>query len=301
MTELPFSKPGHFFRGNLHTHSTLSDGMLSPAQVCDLYRENGYDFLAITDHFLQRYRFPITDTREFRTEGFTTLLGAELHAGETEHGGMWHILAVGLPPDFSHTPPTESGPELAARAMAAGAYVAVAHPAWYTLTAADIEALGDVHAIEIFNGTSADANDRPESWHIADVMFSKGRRYTVCATDDAHFTRERADALLGWTYVKSRHLEPEALLDALKAGDSYSSTGPQIFDISLKGNHTVSVRCSPAERIFVTGQGAASRREAGHGIRAAEFNLRGFESPYFRVTVRDSAGGRAWSNPIWLE
>lgn len=37
-------------RGNLHTHTYLSDGLLSPEAVIARYRALGYDFLAITDH-----------------------------------------------------------------------------------------------------------------------------------------------------------------------------------------------------------------------------------------------------------
>ena len=83
MHSLPFQQPGRFYRGNLHTHSTRSDGGLSPAAVVASYRERGYDFLALTDHFLATYGFPIVDTREFRTDRFTTLIGAELHAPKT--------------------------------------------------------------------------------------------------------------------------------------------------------------------------------------------------------------------------
>ena len=72
--------------------------------MCALYRDAGYDFLALTDHFLPKYGFPIVDTRPFRTNRFTTLLGAEVHAPATELGEMWHILAVGLPADFAPTP-----------------------------------------------------------------------------------------------------------------------------------------------------------------------------------------------------
>ena len=59
----PFSSPGRFWRGNLHTHSTRSDGHIGPEEVCAFYRAHGYDFLALTDHFLERYEYPITDTR----------------------------------------------------------------------------------------------------------------------------------------------------------------------------------------------------------------------------------------------
>lgn len=48
MTDLPFGLQGRFWRGNLHTHSDRSDGASSPRETAQLYREAGYDFLAIT-------------------------------------------------------------------------------------------------------------------------------------------------------------------------------------------------------------------------------------------------------------
>ena len=37
-------------RGNLHAHTTFSDGVRSPAALLEEYERRGYDFLAITDH-----------------------------------------------------------------------------------------------------------------------------------------------------------------------------------------------------------------------------------------------------------
>jgi hypothetical protein len=37
-------------RGNLHAHTTFSDGALSPHRLVEAYERLGYDFLAITDH-----------------------------------------------------------------------------------------------------------------------------------------------------------------------------------------------------------------------------------------------------------
>lgn len=299
MNNLPFDKPGRFWKGNLHTHSTLSDGHLSPQAVCDFYRQAGYHFLALTDHFLRTYNFPIADTRPYRTDSFTTLIGAELHAGYTTFGSRWHILAVGLPLDFA--PPTESetGPQIASRALDTGAFVAAAHPCWYNLTESDILSLGPIHAIEIFNGTAHDHNDRADSWQTLEILLERGHHYSACATDDAHFHPDRADALLGWVWVKSKDLTPDALLLALKQGHYYSSTGPEIFDIRLE-NRRLTVRCSPASRVFVTGSIYHARSVYGNGLTQAAFDLADFDSPYCRVIVRDSLGRRAWSNPIWL-
>lgn len=296
----PFDRPGRFWRGNLHGHSTRSDGRLSPGDYCRLYRDAGYHFVALTDHFLERYDFPITDTSAYRTPEFTTLIGAELHTGRTELGHLWHILAVGLPLDFARYSAGETGPAVAARALGAGAFVAAAHPAWYGLTEQDVRSLGAIDAIEVFNGTAADHNDRPDSLYMLDLLLMRGLRYTACATDDTHSFPDRHDALRGWVWVKSEVLAPDALLRALKEGAYYSSTGPQIHAMELEGR-TLHVRCSPASRILVTGYGYSSVSVHGHGLTQAELPLQELgSSPFFRVTVRDAQGGRAWSNPFWF-
>ena len=37
-------------KGCMHTHTTCSDGKMSPQQVADVYSGLGYDFIAFTDH-----------------------------------------------------------------------------------------------------------------------------------------------------------------------------------------------------------------------------------------------------------
>ena len=301
MHALPFDKPGRFWRGNLHTHSTASDGRLTPEETCRFYRDNGYDFLAITDHFLESYGFPVVDTRPFRTADFCTLTGAELHAGQTQFGQLWHILAVGLPLDFAPSQNGENGPEIAARALEAGAYVAVAHPNWYNLTIEDALSLGPVDAIEVFNGIAIDHNDKADSWMMLDNLLERGHRYTACATDDAHFKPERFDAMRGWVHVKAEALEPELLLAALKAGHYYSSTGPQLHNIQIFPGDRIIIDCSPVERVYVTGSGYQSVFTSGNGLTRVELPLERIQAPYCRVTIRDTNGGRAWSNPIWFD
>ncbi|MGF1507153.1 MAG: CehA/McbA family metallohydrolase [Anaerolineae bacterium] len=297
-----FDRPGRFYRGNLHTHTTESDGSLSPQAVCQFYKDEGYDFLSITDHFLERFDYPLTDASPFDTPGFVTIRGAELHTDRMSAGELWHILANGLPADFAPPPEGETGPQLAQRAVEAGAFVSVANPAWYSLTQSDIEALGpDLHAIETVNITSWDYNDRVESWHIYDVMLSLGHRYFCLATDDAHFHKGRFDFGLAWVWVKAASLDPEALLAALKAGDYYNSMGPRIHALEVR-DEEVYVRCSPAERVMLTGHGSRAVYVNGRGIREATLSLERFaESAYVRVIVRDHHGRRAWSNPIWVD
>ncbi|AJE45781.1 PHP domain-containing protein [Celeribacter indicus] len=299
-----FSAPGRFWRGNLHTHSTLSDGVLDPAEVCRRYKAEGYDFIALTDHMIGLYGYPIADTRPFRDAQFTTLLGAELHSGAMQNGELWHILAVGLPGDFApaNAPgfhpvaDQESGPELAARAAEAGAFVAVAHPQWSGMTLADARSITAAHAVEIYNHGCATGCDRADGFQIADLLLSEGRELSLVATDDAHFSEP--DHFGGWVMVKAEENAPETLLDALKAGAFYASTGPALHDVRVEEG-TLHVACSAAVAVIVQGHGCAARAIHGASMTRAAMPLDRFaHSPWIRVTVIDRAGRRAWSNPL---
>ena len=299
-----FTAPGRFWRGNLHTHSTRSDGVLEPAEVCRRYRAEGYDFMALTDHFIGTYGYPIVDTRPFRAEGFTTLLGAELHSGPMANGELWHILAVGLPedftpphaPDFRVYPGMESGPEIAARAVAAGAFVAIAHPQWSGLTLADARSITAAHAVEIYNHGCAMGCDRPDGFSIADLLLTEGRPLSLIATDDAHFSEP--DHFGGWVMVKATENTPEALLVALKSGNFYSSQGPELRNVVVEADRVI-VESSAVASVIVQGAGTGSKGVHGHSMTRAEVPLaRLGNSPWLRVSVIDAAGRRAWSNPV---
>ncbi len=317
--------PGRFYRGNLHTHTTNSDGGMSPAAVCAAYRQQGYDFLAITDHFLEVYNYPITDTTPFRTGSFTTLIGAELHAPALANGQIWHMVAVGLPVDFGSPRDGETGPDLAQRAVDAGAFVALAHPAWYGATVEDLFSVPAAHAIEAYNEVCGRLNDKPESWFHVDQVLSAGRRVTAIGADDAHFRvslsnskeppgvtdpiatelGEELPAGFGtWVWVRAAALEPKGLVEALKAGDFYTSQGPMIHDIRVSEDRTtIQVVNSPAVSVFVTGRPDTMAYGSKHAAQVTHstFPIGKYAGSYVRVTVVDSAGKRAWSNPIWLE
>jgi hypothetical protein len=292
-----FKRPGRFFRGNLHTHSKISDGVLEPEAVAAHYRDAGYDFLALTDHFLPRYNFPIVDTRPFRTNRFTTILGAEVHAPANSQGEMWHILCVGLPEDFPQTGKTETGAELAARAVEAGAFVAIAHPQWSGLNIEDGRALPMAHAVEVYNNTCALESRRGDGAFLLDQLLCDGRDILAIATDDAHF--RVGDACGGWVMVKAEENEPSALLAALKAGDFYSTQGPEIHSAEIVGG-ALHVECSPAVTIAAVGRGSRAVNIHGRALTRGELALDRFAGDWFRFVVSDAADRWAWSNPVRL-
>ena len=297
LSALPFAAPGHFYKGNLHTHCTESDGDYPAHEVVRRYREKGYDFLALSDHFLECYGFPITDTRGLRSKDFTTLISAELHTGNLHNGETWHVLAVGLPLDFSPPQPQEGIVDLAKRAFDAGAYIGLVHPAWYGLAPEDARILPFAHAVEIYNHGSEMENDRGDGWSLCNMLLNEGARLHGFATDDAHHMAH--DAFGGWIHVKAESLDDAAILESLKAGRYYSSQGPTFENIECIGDEIV-VECSPVNAVMVTGRGSRAEKLLGKDLTSARLPLARFSDTFFRVTVVDNAGKKAWSNPVWL-
>ena len=297
LSALPFAAPRHFYKGNLHTHCTESDGDYPAEEVVRRYREKGYDFLALSDHFLECYGFPITDTRGLRSKDFTTLISAELHTGNLHNGETWHVLAVGLPLDFSPPQPQEGIVDLAKRAFDAGAYIGLVHPAWYGLAPEDARILPFAHAVEIYNHGSEMENDRGDGWSLCNMLLNEGARLHGFATDDAHHMAH--DAFGGWIHVKADGLDADLLLESLKAGRYYSSQGPTFENIECVGDGIL-VECSPVNAVMVTGRGSRAEKLLGKDVTSARLPLARFSDTFFRVTVVDNAGKKAWSNPVWL-
>jgi hypothetical protein len=292
-----FAAPGRFYKGNLHTHSNRSDGRLAPEEVCRTYREAGYDFLCISDHFLERFGYPVTDTRDYRTDQFTTIAGAELHAPATHLGDLWHILAVGLPFDFAPTGQGEDGPSLARRAAAAGAFVGIAHPQWYGLDHTDGLALDAAHAVEIYNNACEMLSARPDGLVLFDDLLRRGRRLSLYAADDAHLHHD--DAFGAWVHVKAKACEPAMLLAALKDGHHYSSQGPEIHTLERTGDW-VRVVTSPARSIHLVGPGAAAVSVYGTDVTEANLDASSFAGSWSRLVVTAADGRHAWTQPAYI-
>lgn len=218
-------------------------------EVCSRYQAEGYDFIALTDHFVGQFNYPITDTTACRNEGFTTILGAGLHTGTMENGNLWYLVAVGLPTGF--TPPhapylkpvggTEPAADLAQRAHDAGAFVVIVHPHWTGMTEIDARTITAAHAIEAYTHGCIINNDRGEGFVTLEHLLNEGRHLNLIATDVAHFNT--SDHFGGWVMVKALENIPEALLSALKEGRFYSSLGPEIHDIRIT-KRAVEVDCS---------------------------------------------------------
>ena len=300
-----FTSAAGVFRGNLHGHSTHSDGQNSPADVVRLHREAGYDFTCLSEHLWTDPRFSaptIIDATAFDSADFITIISAELHCPGKAHDkdGLWHIVANGLPAEFPVVNSSETGAELVTRAVAAGAYVTIAHPEWYNLTDDEARSLAaaGAHGVEIYNHSSAIEAGRGGGIATLDLLLNEGHRVHLTATDDSHHVP--GDAFGGWVMVAADSLTAGDIIASLKAGNYYASSGPDFIDISIDGTN-LDVGTSPVDRIILAGDRHRARFVAGDDLREARFDLADFNSAFFRVVAIDAQGRSAWSNPYWMD
>ena len=278
------------YKVNLHAHSTDSDGARSPDEVMELYRRNGYDALAITDHWCMCHSTP--------PDGLTLISGVEYHTGTHDSlSEIYHILGLGLKnaPDLKYGAPAA---EIVQAIHNSGGIAVLAHPAWSLNTPEQLLALDGIDATEIYNTVSGAHNSRrPDSSLILDMVASRGKIYPLLASDDAHYYTE--DACKSFVMVRADEVSVEAIRDGLRCGDYYASQGPEIH-AWLEGN-CVMVRTSPVVRInFHTGfrwrNGTSVR---GEGLTEASWEIP--ENPGFvRVSAEDENGCRAWTGYLDL-
>jgi hypothetical protein len=296
---IAFASDGHWFRGNLHTHSDRSDGLAPPAQVIAEYRAAGYDFLVLTDHFEARWGWSVTDTTPWRDDGFTTLLGVELSSADWNDDGVFWVNAIGVPADFAAPARGEPHADAIGRAARAGAFNVLLHPGLTNLLDFDRLPVEDLHAVETYNVNGAAAwPDQAEARYALDALLARGHRLQVAVGDDAHW-EHRWDRFGAWVEVRAEQMTPEAILAALKAGAYYCTQGPRIDDVRVQ-RRRVHLRCSPVRSVALTGiSGWRSSVEIGEGLREVSLDLDDLASPYWRLTITDAQGRRAWTNPVW--
>jgi len=294
--DTPFSAPGRWFKGNLHCHTTESDGLRTPLEVVHSYREAGYDFIAITDHR------KIVTMSALQEQGFLVLPGIELDAVDPQFGD-YHLLGIGTFPEMDAYYPEVALQDLVDKLGGQTAITLLAHPYWMGLRASDLRSVQGLTAVEVFNMTCNLFNGKGYAETFWDDLLALGVPVLGVASDDTHWKPGADDFGAGWIMVKAEELSHEAILGAIQRGMFWSSTGAEIKDIRFDGKE-IYVSCSPAAAVHFKAlpyaTGASIRADAGEALCEAVFRLTGRET-CVRIEVADHHGRRAWSNPFFLE
>jgi len=297
----PFSAAGRWYKGNLHTHTSNSDGVLSAQQMAYLYQRSGYDFLSITDHGR------LTDVQGLSKPDFLVIPGEEVSVGTTEVNTTFHLVAINIEEEIpvKEGDRQESPQKVIDLIRAQGGEAILGHPYWSLLSIHDILPLEGYLGLEIYNTTCFYSVAKGHSLTHWDGLLTRGRRPLGFATDDAHwhFSDHRPnDACGAWIMVKAHNLSLEDILKAVREGLFYASNGPEIRDLRILGNE-IHMETSPVRAInFVANLSHGERFTAinSDALTNAMYKVQGKEK-YVRIECVDAEGKMAWSNPIFLE
>lgn len=276
----------------LHIHTTQSDGRVSPEEMAVIYKNAGYDAVAITDHW------KVGSEREI--EGLRILSGCEFNIGGNDTAtGVYHLVGLGMERDPGLE--KDAGPQEVIDAVnAAGGITVLAHPAWSLNSVEQMKGLRGIAATEIYNTVSGmHASNRPYSGEFVDLCANAGFTLPLLATDDTHYYDGDETVAYIMLDVSDGDTSTPAILEKIKSGRFYATMGPEVH-ISYNGEK-VSVDCTPAVKISFFSQISwnRERNSYGEGITHAEYTPAPFER-WIRAEVTDAEGKVAWSNIIAL-
>lgn len=308
----PFSSLGNWYRGSPHNHTIASDGQHSVSELAQWYQDQGMDFIVITDHDI------VADVSGVGHFDISVIPGAEV--GVCWDGTLGaEVLCLGIDEIKRKNVHPQ---DVINDALEQGGLPYISHPYVSGVYSGLMMDLDGLVGIEVYNhGGQAVWNRGIASVHLDDLI-GMGKIVWGLASDDLHRIREIGPQ--SWVEVKAQSTSRKDILSAMRDGFYYSTTGPQIHDISFNSTH-VSVRCSEAKQITFSSLPWLSRTvhadEAGFLTEARvpldaigsapkieetltwllenqKVTARQELKSVVRVEVLDHAGKIAWSNPI---
>lgn len=317
---------GNFYKANLHTHTTISDGEFTPEEIKKLYLEKGYSVVAFTDHNV------IVSHNDLSDEKFLAITSVEMNINgsdggrnhqfdKTYHlcfyskdknktvsavfndcpvGNSWRYVTDAMrAKKFNALYSTESINEIIQLMNNDGFLIAYNHPVWSLQDYSDYIGLNGLWGVEIYNTDCYNKGLKDTDAPFTDLL-RKNAAIIPTATDDTHVSQ---DLFGGFSIIEAEKLGYNEILSAMEKGDIYSSTSPLIKELYIDGN-ILTIRCDPVKRIYLNSERRWSKLVEGNDITTAQFDLTEYfdtnakvspDNSYLRITIEDANGGKAWT------
>ena len=205
------------FKGDLHTHTLASDGVLTAEELGQHTLRHGLDFLAVTDHnqMVSQDALP-------RIAGLTMIPGVEW----SHYQGHANFLGVDRPYDGPYfTDNMEATRAIFNTARERGALITLNHPFEESCPYQfDLDQL-PFDVLEVWNGPMRESNIRAIT--LWQGLLAAGKKVPVCGGSDYH--RDRLFQILGGptTCVYAPSASSADVLTALRQGHSFVTFSPE--------------------------------------------------------------------------
>ena len=290
MTTPRYEINGTWYKGNIHVHSSASDGGKTFAELAQMYADVGYDFLFRTDHW-------VASDVGSDTEDYPLLWLDGIELDGHDHGGSpYHVVCLGtftgITPEMGMVPAMEA-------ARAQGAFLILAHPHWTGNSLEDALRWG-FHGVEIYNHVCRWLNGKDHGAVYWNAMLQRFPDTLAFAVDDAHVRPDSPRWNGGWIMVNAANRSRRAIQHAIRVGNFYSSCGPEFHSIEYHGA-CVAVRTSPVQFVRLVGPAHFGDRVGSfEGGLLTEATLEIPKRwPYAYLELEDEQGRRAWTNTLF--
>ncbi len=325
-----FPQVDHFYKANLHTHSIISDGKLTPKEVKEAYKTLGYQILCLTDHNTT------ANHSDMNEPDFLMLTGVEINVNAPDKsavgGQTYHLNLIAKKPDNTWSPSKvfrsfpaaaeyedkmqceemdlQCNPDsinaMIAKANEKGFLVMYNHPTWSCQSYPDYAPLKGLWGVEVRNTECCLLGHDENNFRVYRDLLMLGNKVYPLGTDDMHRHRALGQS---WIMVGAAELSYSSVIDALENGNFYMSCGPEITSLSVEGN-VLKVTCSDAQRVNLATHGRLADvvHAEGESLREATFQLDKLLKVYgtdpeafLYITVTAPDGAYAITRPYYLK
>lgn len=328
------------YKANMHCHSTYSDGKLAPEELKRIYKEKGYDILAITDHCVPKSHTELSESDFLLLTGYEAYIRPDKNGNYNAFAPEVHLNLFAKDPKnetlicynkgYTKYIPADKHGELCRAgdertreftveyinefidtAIKNGYLVSYNHPYWSMDSEERILSYKNLLTLELYNTGSYLANNLENAEMLYDKMLQHGIRLGCHAGDDNHNSKPLdspyIDSFMFYTMILADKLEYSSVINALEEKNFYASSGPRINEISLtedsEGTVTVHVECSPVSKFFMYFGSKAPkhvRLPKGECVTSFDFPLHK-DAKYFRISVYDEDGNVANSRGFFRD
>jgi hypothetical protein len=280
-----------YYRGNTHAHSypnsTDLDASYIATDIVPQYKAKGYDFLVFTDHGAWWNASPLT------SPDFTVINGSE--PGISGNGLWGHFTAVNLKSRISGSGKTHQ--EMIDAISAQGAIPFINHPRYSQIPISALQIIekmkNNLFHMEIYNGVTV-GQAGPDDISVWDSVLTTGRLMYGVASDDSH---KESNQGKGWIMVYSSSNQTDSLVEAIRRGDFYASSGVSLDTISYSSSK-IFVKSKNGNSIkFIGKNGSVLKTFEG---QEATYTITG-EEIYVRAEISNSTGQKAWIQPYMIK
>ncbi|MBO5270053.1 MAG: hypothetical protein J6B77_04655 [Clostridia bacterium] len=338
MKQYLLPESGNFYKANMHMHTVVSDGKMTPEETKQWFLDHGYSIVAFTDHEV------LVPQNELSDENFLAITSYEISVNDRWPGGFQHERCYHLnlyakdknattssvfssryifverskqyvteecaAIDYRRNYSVEAINDIIKKATADGFLVCYNHPVWSNQRYPDYSGLKGLWGVEVYNGGCNCGGYVENTQAFDDLLHENEPLFPICS-DDAHAP---GGCGRGWIQVKADALDYDTVMQALKRGDFYASTGPEIYELTIEDG-MVHATFSDAVDVYVCTERRNTRAKhtsEDAPMNEVTFNLNDIITdaenapcvryrPWFRFEIVDRSGKTAYTRAYFLD